>query len=61
MENYQTLAQFAGTFGLVFMVLVFAFAVFWTMRPSARKGQAEAANIPFRNENNPAKAATKDA
>jgi cytochrome c oxidase cbb3-type subunit IV len=46
--HYQLMRTFADSWGLLFMFLVFAFVVFWALRPSARPVHDDAANIPFK-------------
>jgi cytochrome c oxidase cbb3-type subunit IV len=46
--EYQLMRTFADSWGLLFMFLVFAFAVFRALRPSAQKNYDDAANIPFK-------------
>lgn len=46
--EYQLMRTFADSWGLLFMFLVFVLVVFRALRPSARKAQEDAANIPFK-------------
>lgn len=46
--NYHMLRSFADSWGLLMMFMIFVFVLFFTFRPSARKGQEDAANIPFK-------------
>ena len=46
--EYQLMRTFADSWGLLFMFLVFVLVVFRALRPSARKVQEDAANIPFK-------------
>jgi cytochrome c oxidase cbb3-type subunit IV len=48
--EYQLMRTFADSWGLLFMFLVFVLVVFRALRPSARQGQDDAANIPFKEE-----------
>lgn len=46
--DYHTLRAFADSWGLLMMFLIFVLVLFFTFRPSARKGHEDAANIPFK-------------
>lgn len=48
--DYHTLRSFADSWVLLAMVLFFVSAIAWVMRPSARKMHADAAAIPFKDE-----------
>lgn len=48
--DYDTARQFADTWGLLTMVLMFVGAIVWAMRPAARKYHDDAQMIPFREE-----------
>ena len=52
-QGYTALRHFADSWGLLLICLVFAGIVVWVFRPDARKGQEEAANQIFRNEDAP--------
>lgn len=45
--EYTVMRQFADSWGLLAMFLFFVGAVALALRPSAKKGHAEAAQIPF--------------
>ena len=60
METYDALRHFAGSWGLILGVVVFACVVLWAFRPAARKAQDEAARQIFRNEDAPAPEPDKD-
>ncbi|ESR26438.1 cbb3-type cytochrome c oxidase subunit 3 [Lutibaculum baratangense] len=47
---YESMAQFAQTFGLVYFFLIFAAAVVYALWPSNRKRFDAAAEIPLREE-----------
>ncbi len=49
-STYTALREFADSWGLVFMTLIFVFACWRALRPSARKDMEEARQIPFRDE-----------
>jgi cytochrome c oxidase cbb3-type subunit 4 len=53
MDTYTLLRHFADSWMLAFMTLFFVGVVVWTLRPSARSVQNDAANIPFRNDDLP--------
>ncbi len=46
--DYHILRSFADSWGLLMMVVFFVFVLFFTFRPSGKKGQEDAANIPFK-------------
>ncbi|NJM28750.1 MAG: cbb3-type cytochrome c oxidase subunit 3 [Rhizobiales bacterium] len=46
--DYQMLRTFADSWGLLAMLLFFAAAAVWVLRPSARKAHEDAASIPFK-------------
>lgn len=48
--DYETMRHFADTWGLVFLVSVFAFVVAWIFRPGSSKLYEEQSNIPFHND-----------
>ncbi len=48
--DYETLRQFADTWGLLFLVAVFVFVNFWIFRPGTRKLYEEQSQIPFRHD-----------
>lgn len=48
--DYHTLAEFAQTWGLVYMVVLFAGVLFYALRPSAKKTFDEAARIPLKED-----------
>ena len=54
MSTYETLRHFADTWGLVGLVLVFAFVVIRAFLPRLSEDREEAANSIFRHENRPA-------
>ena len=47
---YESLRQFADSWGLAFMVGIFLIAIFRALRPSARATMEDARAIPFRDE-----------
>ncbi|MBP0481415.1 cbb3-type cytochrome c oxidase subunit 3 [Sagittula salina] len=56
METYSFLRQLADSWGLLAMCVFFAGVVIWALLPGSRKGQEDAANIPFRHDDRPAPA-----
>jgi cytochrome c oxidase cbb3-type subunit 4 len=53
METYSILRQFADSWGLLAMVLVFVGVVLYALRPGAKKLHDDSAQIPFRNDDRP--------
>jgi len=48
--EYEILRKFADTWGLLFLVAVFFFVVFWVFRPGSKKFYEDQSNILFRDE-----------
>lgn len=48
--DYNAMRQFADSWGLLFMVLVFVGAVLFTLRPGSKKHADEAARIPLKDD-----------
>lgn len=48
--EYESMRQFADTWGLVFLFVVFVAVVLFTFRPGARKVHEESARIPLRED-----------
>lgn len=48
--TYTILRHFADSWGLLFLLLLFIFAVWRALRPSARIHHEQARNIPFSDE-----------
>ena len=48
--DYQTVSEFAKTWGLVYMVVLFVGALIYALRPSAKKKFDEAARMPLRED-----------
>lgn len=48
--TYQAMRTFADSWGLLYMVLIFLFAVIWTFRPGSKKVGDDAADIPFKED-----------
>ncbi len=54
METYSFLRQFADSWALLTLFVVFVGIAFWVWRPGSRRSQDEAATSIFRNEDHPA-------
>ncbi|WP_316859035.1 cbb3-type cytochrome c oxidase subunit 3 [uncultured Cohaesibacter sp.] len=50
MSTYETLANFAQTWGLLYFVLIFSGVLAYTFWPSNKKRFDEAASIPLRED-----------
>lgn len=48
--EYKSVAEFAQTWGLVYMIVLFAGALIYAFRPSAKKAFEEAAKTPLRED-----------
>ena len=48
--NYQDMRTFADSWGLLYMFVVFIAVVIWTFRPSGKAINEDAAQIPFRED-----------
>lgn len=57
--TYDTVRQFAGTWGLVYMVALFVIVVAWALWPSNRKRFHDAARIPLDDDPRPASVAPR--
>lgn len=57
--TYDTVRQFAGTWGLVYMVALFVIVIAWALWPSNRKRFHDAARIPLDDDPRPAPAAPR--
>lgn len=53
--TYQGLAQFAETWGLVFLAILFLTAVAYALWPSNKERFDDAAEIPLREDREPGK------
>ncbi|MDE2436036.1 MAG: cbb3-type cytochrome c oxidase subunit 3 [Sphingomonadales bacterium] len=49
-STYETLRQFADSWGLLTMVVVFAAFAAWPFRPGAREANEAAANMIFKDD-----------
>lgn len=54
MDLYSLLREFADSWALLALLLVFLGVVAWAFRPGSRQAHDEAAGVPFRNETRPA-------
>lgn len=50
--DYNTMREFADSWGLLGMFLFFLFVVFFAFRPGSKKAADDAKDIPFKDENN---------
>ena len=48
--TYDALRQFADSWGLVILTLIFVFVLFWINRPGSRALYREQADIPFKHD-----------
>ena len=48
--DYDALRHFADSWGLLYLMVIFAGAVAFAFRPGARRQQADAALIPFKED-----------
>ena len=48
--RYEELRHFADSWGLLALALVFLAVLLWVVRPGARRGYGEQANIPFKHD-----------
>lgn len=55
MDLYSLLREFADSWVLLALVLVFLGVVVWAFRPGSRAVHADISQIPFRNEDRPAR------
>ena len=56
MDLYTITRQFADSWALLALFLVFIGVVLWAFRPGSRRVHDDISNIPFRNEDKPAPA-----
>ncbi|MDF1607781.1 cbb3-type cytochrome c oxidase subunit 3 [Hoeflea sp. YIM 152468] len=50
MELYTAMRQFADSWGLVYLVVVFVGMVLFLLRPGAKKAADDAAQIPLKED-----------
>lgn len=48
--TYETLANFAATYGTVYMLILFLLTVAWVYRPQSKKTYDKAAHIPLQED-----------
>ncbi len=48
--DFTTLSQFAQTWGLVYLVILFAGVLVYALRPGAKSKFEDAARIPFKED-----------
>ena len=53
METYSLLREIADSWGMLSLLLIFLFVVFWVFRPGSKEVHNETANMIFRNEDKP--------
>ena len=59
MDNLYTITrQFADSWGLLGLFVIFVAVVIWAFRPGSRQTYEDIANIPFRHEDKPARVDT---
>jgi cytochrome c oxidase cbb3-type subunit IV len=51
-STYETLRQFADSWGLLFMVATFLALVLWPFRPGAREDNQAAKTMIFKDDDN---------
>ena len=54
METYSLLREFADSWMLLLLFLVFMGIFFWAFRPGSKEIHRDTANIPFRHDDRPA-------
>jgi len=59
METYTLLRAFADSWVLLVLFTFFIGVVIWVMRPGSRDTYESVADIPFRNEDAPARSARR--
>ena len=61
MDLYSVLREFADSWALLALVLLFLGVIVWAFRPGSRAVHEEISQIPFRNEDRPAREAPEAA
>ena len=61
METYTLLREFADSWVLLVLTLVFVGVIGWAFRPGSRQVHQEAANVVFRNDVKPGASPEKEA
>ena len=54
METYSLMRQFADSWALLALFVIFIAVILWAFRPGSRAAQDDAAKSIFRNETRPA-------
>ena len=54
MDTYSAMREFADSWALLALLVVFLGVVAWAFRPGSRQLHDDAASVPFRNEKRPA-------
>ncbi|NKX43073.1 cbb3-type cytochrome c oxidase subunit 3 [Roseicyclus persicicus] len=52
-DTYTIMRVFAGSWGMMFMLLSFLGVILFTLRPGSRQVHRDTANIPFRYDDRP--------
>ena len=55
METYSLLREFADSWMLLLLTVIFIAVIFWAFRPGSRQVHDEVANSIFRNDRQPAR------
>jgi cytochrome c oxidase cbb3-type subunit IV len=53
-DTYTIMRVFAGSWGMMFLLLSFLGVILFTLRPGSRQVHRDTANIPFRYDDRPA-------
>lgn len=53
-DTYSILREFADSWMLLFLFLVFLAVIVWAFRPGSRSAHDDAAQVPFRHDDKPA-------
>jgi cytochrome c oxidase cbb3-type subunit 4 len=54
MDTYSLLREFADSWALLALVVLFGLVILWAIRPGSNAIHRETARIPFRHEHKPA-------
>jgi cytochrome c oxidase cbb3-type subunit 4 len=60
METYSLLREFADSWMLILLFVVFVGMMVWVFRPGSKSLHNDAADIPFRHDDKPATSRTKE-
>ena len=61
METYTLLREFADSWVLLALTLIFVFVFLWSFRPGSNRIHQQAANVVFRNDDKPGASPEKEA